>query len=310
MKNFRTQEIIDILLERKMTILSAVLIAAVASFAASFLIKPKYKSVAVVYPVNLSPGEGSEESSTEQLIQYFNSEEIKYNVSDKLDLYTHYKIKRTDPMVRNYLGLAYKENVSISPTLYESVDIEVLDTDPAMAQKITKEIIQQVDSLIIGIKRLRLKEYITNYELQISKTEKTMDSLTERLKYLTKTYKLMDFKVQSKLIGKKLVKGEKMNPLQDTIYYGLLNISPEINEIYRRIGTEASIRDGFKKELDKNKLDYHSKLSFCNVVSSASLPDKKASPVRWIIVTASVLSVFALACIYFIYVSIRRKDAE
>jgi capsule polysaccharide export protein KpsE/RkpR len=309
-KNFRTQEIITILLERKMAILSAVLIAALASFAASFLIKPKYKSVAVVYPVNLSPGEGSEESNTEQLIQYFNSEEIKYRVSDKLDLYTHYKIERNDPMVRNYLGLAYKENVSISPTLYESVDIEVLDTEPAMAQKIATEIIQQVDSLIIGIKRLRLKEYIINYELQISKTEKTMDSLTERLKYLTKTYKLMDFKVQSKLIGKKLVKGEKMNPLQDTIYYGLLNISHEVNELYRRIGTESNIRDGFKKELDKNKLDFSSKLSFCNVVSSASLPDKKASPVRWIIVTASVLSVFALACIYFIYVSIRRKDAE
>lgn len=310
MKNFKTQEIIDILLERKMTILSAVLIAAVASFAASFLIKPKYKSLAVVYPVNLSPSQGGKESSTEQLIQYFNSEEIKYRVSDKLDLYTHYKIKRNEPMVRNSLGLAYKENVSISPTLYESVDIEVLDTEPAMAQKIVTEIIQQVDSLIIGIKRLRLKEYIINYELQISKTQKTMDSLTERLKYLTKTYKLMDFKVQSKLIGKKLVKGEKMNPLQDTIYYGLLNISPEVNEIYRRIGLEASIRDGFKRELDKNKLDYNSKLSFCNVVTSATLPDKKASPVRWIIVAAAILSVFALACIYFIYVSIRRKDAE
>lgn len=307
MEQFKTQEVINILLKRKNSILIATIIAALASFAASFLIKPKYKSVAVVYPVNLSSG--GEESTTEQLIQYFNSETIKYSVADKLDLYKHYGIDRKDPFVKNFLSLAYKENVSISPTLYESVDIAVLDTDPEIAQKIATEIIKEVDTLIIRIKRTRVKEYINNYNLQISKTQKVIDSLNTRMLYLHKTYKLMDYKVQSKLIGKKIVKGEKLTPLQDSIYYGLLYHKPEVEEIYRRMNTEFSIREGFKKELDKNTMDYNSKISFCNVVSQPSLPDKKATPVRWIIVVAGMLSVFALSCIYFIYVS-RRKDAE
>jgi LPS O-antigen subunit length determinant protein (WzzB/FepE family) len=306
-EQFKTQEIIAILLKRKSTITIAVIIAAVVSFAASFLIKPKFKSRAVVYPVNISSV--GEESTTEQLIEYFNSEEIKYRVADKLDLYKHYKLERNEPLVKTYLGFMYKENVSISPTLYESVNIEVLDTDPAMAQKIVSGIIQEVDTLIMRIKRVRLKEYIDNYKHQLALTQNVIDSLSKRSEYLNETYKLMDYKVQSKLIGKKIVKGEKLTPVQDSIYRGLLHYRPEVEEIYHQINTEFVIRENFKKELDKNTLDYNSKLSFCNIVSPASLPDKKATPVRWIIVAAGTLSVFALACIYFIYIS-RRKDAE
>jgi len=53
------------------------LIAIIVGFIVSspIVIKPLYKSYAVVYPVNLSPS--SEESNTEQLLQWFNSEEVK-----------------------------------------------------------------------------------------------------------------------------------------------------------------------------------------------------------------------------------------
>lgn len=310
MKNFKTQEIIDVLLKNKNSIILATIIAGACAYAASFLIKPKYKSIAVVYPLNLTPG--SEESNTEQLIQYFNSEEIKYAVAEQFDLYSHYKIDRKDPLVKNYLGLMYKENVSVSPTLYESINLEVLDTDPVMAQKLNYAIIKRTDSLIMAIKRKNISDYISNYQNQLTKTEHVIDSLLKCEQNLRKTYKIMDHRAMSKAVAKLLVKGDKLSAIQDTILTGLFIKYPELTEIYRRMETEKGIREFLKKELDKNKLDYNSKLSFCNVVSSPSLPDKKASPVRLVIVISAMLSVFALASIFFIYLSIRgnSKDAE
>ncbi|MBK7668079.1 MAG: hypothetical protein IPJ32_12540 [Sphingobacteriaceae bacterium] len=70
MENFNTKEIIAIVLKNKKAIILVTLLAAIASTVVSYMLKPKYKSYAVVFPVNLSPS--SEESNTEQLLQYFN----------------------------------------------------------------------------------------------------------------------------------------------------------------------------------------------------------------------------------------------
>ena len=55
MENFNTKDIIPILLKNKKAIIIVTLIAAVASVIVSFMLKPRYKSYALVYPVNLSP---------------------------------------------------------------------------------------------------------------------------------------------------------------------------------------------------------------------------------------------------------------
>ncbi len=308
MKTFNTLDIVSVLLKHKKSILLAIIISGIAAYAASYLIKPLYKSIAVVYPVNLTPN--SEESNTEQLIQYFNSEAVKYGVASKQDLYTHYELKKNDKLAKYDLGLLYKNYVSISPTLYESINIEVLDTDPIKAQQIASCIIAQTDSLILALKHKSVKEYIDNYEMRLLVSEKAIDSLKKREQQLRQLYKLMDYREQTKLIGKALVKGEKRIAIQDTILFGMLTMYPELNDVNRRVGIEVEMRDYFRRELDKNKLDYNSKLSFCNVVSSPSLPDKKASPLRLMIVLVSMLSALALASVFFIYISIRKSDVE
>ena len=90
MENFNTKDIIAVIFKNKTAIIIVTVIAAIAGTVVSFMLKPKFKSYAVVYPVNLSPS--SEESNTEQLLQYFNSEEVKQAVAKKFDLYKHYEI--------------------------------------------------------------------------------------------------------------------------------------------------------------------------------------------------------------------------
>ena len=137
MENFKTEDILKGLLPhwKKLTIVALVAIVVGIFISSPMVIKPLYKSYSVVYPVNLSPS--SEESSTEQLLQWFNSEEVKKAVCDKFDLYKHYDVDTLDPRHQTWFNLKFKERVSINATLYESVEISVKDQDPYMAKKIT-----------------------------------------------------------------------------------------------------------------------------------------------------------------------------
>ena len=66
----------------------------------------------------------------------------------------------------------------------------------------------------------------------------------------------------------------------------------------------------FKDQNDKYLLDYFGNISFTNIVSKPTLPDKKFFPVRWLIVSISTLSAFALAALFFILSnkSVRKVD--
>jgi len=69
MENLNSLNIVKTILKNSKIIFLIMLAAAVVSYGASFLIKEKFKSSSVVYPVNLF--QNSEESATEQLLQYF-----------------------------------------------------------------------------------------------------------------------------------------------------------------------------------------------------------------------------------------------
>ena len=79
MNDFKTQNIIKLFIKNYKLIVVVIFIAAITSYLATFLLKEKFKSVAVVYPVNVY--QNSEESSTEQLIQYLLSDEVKQKLS-------------------------------------------------------------------------------------------------------------------------------------------------------------------------------------------------------------------------------------
>ena len=124
------------------THLAIVTIAAVvisALFSSPLFIPPKYRSFAVLYPANIIPM-GSE-TPTEQMLQVLESDDIKQEVIEKYDLLSHYQIDTTKPHYKTLMFKKYIENVRIKKTEYESVVVEVLDTDPVKAKMMTESII-------------------------------------------------------------------------------------------------------------------------------------------------------------------------
>lgn len=308
MENFNTKDIIAVLLKNKKAIIIVTFLAIVASVVASFVIKPKFKSTAVVFPVNLSPS--SEESNTEQLLQYFNSEEVKNRVAKNFDLYKHYDIDPNYKEAKSLFDFYFKSNVSISPTLYESIEITVRDESPEMAQKVAQGMIDETNKFIMELKRERLGEYIKNSQKAINRESKNIDSINYQINELRTKYEIIDIESQAKYLSKKMYNDKPLTESQKITYEGIKTKNVEINKLWTLFTGQAKTINDFIDQYDRYLFDYNSEISFTNVVSKPNLPDKKYFPVRWIIVTISTLSAFALACLYFILTnkSVRKVD--
>ncbi len=308
MENFNTKEIIAIVLKNKKAILIVTLLAAVASTVVSYMLKPKYKSYAVVFPVNLSPS--SEESNTEQLLQYFNSEEVKNTVARKFGLFKHYEVDSSAAGAQSLFDLYFKGNVSVSPTLYESIEITVKDESPIMARDIAQAMIDETNLLIKGIKKQRLTEYINNSQRIIEYENRRIDSTNSKINELRTEYNIIDVASQAKYLSKKMMENKPLTETDKKLFDGLRNKNTELEKLWNASAGQMKTLGEFKDQNDKYLLDYFGEISFTNTVSKPTLPDKKFFPVRWLIVSISTASAFALAALFFILSnkSVRKVD--
>jgi len=301
-ENFNTKDIIGIVLRNKGSILIITIIAAVASTIVSFLLTPKYKSISVVYPVNIyiGPEANSRQSSTEILLQYFNSEQVKDNITKSFGLMNHYGVDSTSDGHRALFDYIWKSNISVSPTLYESVEIEVKDESPALAQRINAAIIDETNSLFSSIKKQRLKEYIDAKQKTIDVKNRRIDSLTNQITIIKNKYNIFNSKAQARELAKALKKQSSVGEDDKIVLEGIKNQSQVIDELEKRISGEFRTLNFLLKEQSKFQADFGGDIKFIDLVSPPTLPDKKCFPVRWLIVTLSTLSAFALASLFFI----------
>jgi uncharacterized protein involved in exopolysaccharide biosynthesis len=305
MEKFKTEDIINILLQQWKKLAIIALLAAIVGYGVTFFIKPLYKSYAVVYPVNMSPS--SEESSTEQLLQWFNSEEVKSSVAAKFDLYNHYDIDPNGDKHDTYFNLRYKELVSINSTLYESIEISVKDTDPKLAKEIVNGIIEATNELIMSVRKERLKEYIENNEKEFALAGKKIDSLKFMINTIRRDFNIIDFQYQSKYISKEAVKSPNLSESNSKTAEGLKIQRTELERLRDVISSQIITYNELRTNIDKYHLDYANKISFTNVVSKPTLPDSKCYPIRSLMAIIISLSTLVVACIIILFLNTNKK---
>lgn len=310
MENFKTQDILKTLFPywKKLLIISIISVIVGVFISSEMVIKPLYKSYAVVYPVNLSPS--SEESTTEQLLQWFNSEEVKQAVAKKFNLFEHYKIDTSDVKYQTYFNLRYKELISINATLYESIEISVKDQSPEMSKKIVQGIIDATNELIMVVKKDRLNEYIinNNNELQISANK--IDSLKFMINSIRKEYNIIDFQYQSKYLSKELVNNSNLSASNTKAVQGMIFQRTELEKLKEMMKSQINTFNIFRDNIDKYHLDYANKISFTNVVSKPTLPDSKCYPIRSLIIAIITISTLLIACIAIIFLNSKNQPID
>ena len=309
----------------KWVIIGVCVAAGIVSAVASLMIEEKFKSTVVMFATQQhSIGEQfledikrkdlleyGEKDDAERLLQLLNSDQIRTTLIDRFDLWTDYDIDSTEPGAHTLIAREYDSNVTAKMTKFGSVQVDVLDKDAKQARDMANTIADLADTLSNELRNgraLQAFEYAKisyqNLQNEIQLLEDSMESL-RRLgvyDYITQIEGLNE-QYATAINEGRLNQAERLNEkMQELSKYGSIYTKLEtlIESAYER---EAVL----KKRYDLMYIDVNSKLPSKFVVDNATISDKKAYPVRWLIVAMSVASTFVfIVFVLLILDSIRR----
>jgi LPS O-antigen subunit length determinant protein (WzzB/FepE family) len=303
-------EILRVLYFRRKHILLVTLIASVLAYGVTFLLKPKYRSVAYVYPANMVPffmeQQNKSISHTELLLQFCNSNDVRQDVLRKFRLDRHYGLDTTDPQFKYWFNLIYDENIKASQTRYESVELDVLDTNPDTAQKIAQGIIDAVNETVSKEHYSKFNEFVTVNRKYLVAHRRALDSLQQCMEVFTKQYGLVDIGAQMREASKnyyKLLAEGKENAKLTQAMESIEEHGPQYYRLANALQEEARLYGTVENELSQAIRDFNKSLTYMIVASKPTRPDIKHWPKRGLITTVTAISSFVLACLYFVYAS-------
>ena len=280
-------------------------------FSSPIFIKPRFKSFALVYPSNLIAY--STESATEQMLQLAQSYDIRDKIIKTFNLFEHYDI---DTLInKTYQSLIYKmydENILIKKTEYESMEITVYDTDPMIASEITDSIIHYFDVKARELQREKSYEVLVITTDQLLNKRKEMDSMETLMHEYSMKYGLLDYKSQSKEVTRAYMRGLSVGNTRvinesKQIMEGLKDKGTEFNSLNEHLWRIRGTYNDLKLANDVAYRDVYKKLTYANVVTKPFPSDKKAYPVRWLIVLISVGSSLLLAFVVMLVFDSKKK---
>jgi len=316
---FDSTNLVLFLWKKRKPILIATLLALVASvvFSSEFFIAPKFKSSVILFSTTNSSisrtllSENTfekenilqfgEEEQVEQMLQILNSDEIRERVIAKFNLMKHYRVNPEGTYPMTELNRKFEENISFNRTEYLSVRIDVMDEDPKLAAKIANEIGSLLDTVKTRMQHERAKQALTIVQKEYKDFQHYLDSREDTLKKL-RSLGVLDYERQverlSETYGKALI-GNNLSAVKavDEKMAVLAQFGGLYTSINEDMTHDREALSRLKTKYEEAKVDATEKMSHKFVVNIAKPAEKKAYPVRWLIVVVSTLSTFLLAIV-------------
>lgn len=311
---FTANDILDFLWKYKVIFISLGVAAAIVSSIVSLMMEERFKSTVVLYPTmsnsivysdqltnEQDPTAFGEKEATEKMLQILESAYIRERVVSKFDLINHYEIDTTSDLKLYYLNESYNDMISFERNSKGAVLINVFDRSPDTAMFIAAYIAELYDSARNAIIH---EKALIDYEIKKAKLEKlfaerqavkdTMAKLTQ-LGVVT-----MDGYVAlvTQLINAETPEEEENTKfkLKMTELYGseLKSYEITLDFLENRIATMSSVYE----QAETNAFE---SISHKFTIEPASLPVRKAYPVRWLIVVVSTFSTIFLAIVLLLF---------
>jgi capsular polysaccharide biosynthesis protein len=286
---------------RPLSIVAVVAALLSAVFSSPLFIDPKYRSYAVLYPANIIPM--GTETPTEQMMQVLESDQIRDSLVAFYDLYTVYDINPESKGSKSTLIREYQSLVTTRKTEYESVIIEVLDKDPLRARDMVNSIILNFNRKAKSMQKEKSIELVAILSEQLRLKKHEMDSMEAVLTNIRKDYGILDYDLQTEYATERYldVITTPSNKNSAKEIEPLLNALKEMGGEFKALNehlwrTRGSYND-LKEQLEQALKDVEKQLTYCNIITQPEIADRKAYPVRWLIVMASVLSALLTALI-------------
>lgn len=315
-QHFNSNDLIAFLWSKRKALIIVAIVAVVASVAVSLMMTPYYMSRAIVFPTKsnsvdfTSNGRNSvvefgDEADAERLLQVLISPEIRDSLTKKYNLYEHYEIDTNGAHAKFEFQKAYEGNVKFNRTRYNSINIDVYDTDQEQAADMANDIVRLVDTVMNKMIRQRAigPMWAVQSEVKLIRTE--MGDYSDKLRSLS------DSGVVSK--------DERGNMYADYLEALKSRNNALAQEIKRKIDATQAYASDYDTYTD---LSQSFSLRYSNILdvndqarqyantniqqtirhSMAEVPDKKAKPKRAIIVifttvSAIIFAVFVLLAI-------------
>ncbi|MCF0206826.1 MAG: hypothetical protein HUK15_05300 [Bacteroidales bacterium] len=276
-------------------------------FSAPFFIHPKFKSTAVVYPANLVCN--SDESESEQMLEVLLSDDIKFQVIEKFDLYSHYGIEKGEKGSIAKIMDEYNGAVSVSKTVNDAIEITVSDEDPQLAADVAEAIIQFYDQKVLAMNSEKSKEIVEIYTKSLEYKQLLIDSLSNEIKTYSEKYGLIDKYAQVREYTQAINEGRNLAEAHSVIdnwkQYGaeFVRLDSLLCDAVRRYEKNVEIVEDARRDAEKIQ-------TYSQVVSKPYAADKKYYPVRWIIALLSAIGGCLIAVVTLAVVEACRKKED
>ena len=307
-------DLVSFLWNKKKLLIVIGIIAFLISAVVSLLIEEKFESTVTLYPAKTSSvtfnevitedqsvSKFGEEDEAEQMLQILESSSIRNRIISKYNLVQHYDIDIEGEYVNTSLNLTYSENINFRRNNNGAVLITVRDKSPDTAALIANDIAMLFDSSKNAMIHERA---ITDFEIKQVKLEKlknemrqlrdTMSSLSSLGVVTNDAYQaLTEAYVNSK---NNTVKQSFKEKMEMTEKYGsvLKSFQVKVEFLSERLAT-------METSYEQAESDAKSYLSHKFIVEKAYPAEKKAYPVRWLIVVMSTIAALMTAIIGLLF---------
>lgn len=316
---YSSKYLCKLLIEYKKPVLIILALAAICAvlFSAPFFITPLYKSTAIIYPTSsnsiskvlISTTYQSEkdimnfgeDEQTEQMLQVLNSNRVRDKVIERFDLMNHYEIKADGKYPYTKLNKLYDSRIKFRRTEYNAVKITVMDPDAALAAQMANDITEIFDSTMnqmqkeVAIQAYRLVE--DEYNTLCTEMAQLEDSLNT-----LRRLGVFDYESQVEMLSQQMAVELGKGNMQ-----GVSNIQKQLDILAEYGGASYAINERLdndrlqlslvKSKYEEAKVDATEYIPHKFVVTSAFQAERKTYPVRWVIVTVTMLSTFILLII-------------
>lgn len=317
--SYSSKYLCKLLIEYKKPVLIILALAAICAvlFSAPFFITPLYKSTAIIYPTSsnsiskvlISTTYQSEkdimnfgeDEQTEQMLQVLNSNRVRDKVIERFDLMNHYEIKADGKYPYTKLNKLYDSRIKFRRTEYNAVKITVMDPDAALAAQMANDITEIFDSTMnqmqkeVAIQAYRLVE--DEYNTLCTEMAQLEDSLNT-----LRRLGVFDYESQVEMLSQQMAVELGKGNMQ-----GVSNIQKQLDILAEYGGASYAINERLdndrlqlslvKSKYEEAKVDATEYIPHKFVVTSAFQAERKTYPVRWVIVTVTMLSTFILLII-------------
>jgi capsular polysaccharide biosynthesis protein len=311
---FDNQRILTLIWKRKFhfIIVGVIAIFLAAIFSGPTFIKPKYRSTARVYPSNI--GVMSEESKTEQMLEILNSNDVKMKMFKSFNLDETYNIAKDDPKYLTYMFGIYNENVKTSKTQYETVEIDVLDFSPDRAANMCDSIIHFYNQKVAQIHKAKTWEMVQILKEQLDRKYAAIDTVGAKLNKVREETGIIDFNNQVPEVtrGYMTALATGRSSASDTkeikkLYDNLVKKGADSYWIENQYNSLINEIDSVNTLYEINLSEYQKNITYSHIVESPFPSDKKAYPVRWLIVLFSAFSAVFFALLVFLVLDYRKE---